>query len=202
MPTKSDSQYVGLILAAGRGRRMGRTKQLLPWNSPAGKKPLVAAAFDAIQPICDSMIVVVGHDATAVAAALGERSFRQVIANPDAPMFHSIRAGLAAAQSLNATATFVLHPGDHPQVAPATLAALVAAAANEPDRAVLPEFQGRGGHPVLIPPIVAAHILLDECPNGLGQFWQDHPELCHREAVDDNSILRDIDTPADLADGL
>ena len=52
---------------------------------------------------------------------------------------------------------------------------------------------------MLIPPPVAALILAADCPAGLGQFWLDHPELCHRVPVDDPTVLRDIDTPADLA---
>ena len=55
---------IGVLLAAGQSKRMGRPKQLLPWP-PKGEnpKPLVAAAFDAIARVCDEMVVVVGHEA-------------------------------------------------------------------------------------------------------------------------------------------
>jgi molybdenum cofactor cytidylyltransferase len=139
---KSDSVLrIGIILAAGRGRRMGGTKQ---------------------------------------------------------PMFDSIRAGLVAAREIDLQATVVLQPGDHPEVAVATLGVLVNCSLKRPVQAIIPEHDGRGGHPALIPPDVAALILEAQCPNGLAQFWLDHPESCLRIAVDDANILKDIDTPTDL----
>jgi len=189
---------IGLILAAGRGRRMGRTKQLVPWRGADREQPLVAAAYDAIRSACDEMIVVLGHEADAVAAALAERPFHRVMSDPDAPMFDSIRAGLVAASAIDSRATVVLQPGDHPEVAPATIAALMAAVATKPAQAVMPEYEGRGGHPVLIPPPVVARLLDDECPEGLARFWSAHPELCHRLATDDAGVVRDVDTPGQL----
>ena len=195
MPT---NHRIGVILAAGRGRRMGRTKQLVPWPTANGAKPLIAAAYDAVRPICDDMVVVLGHEADAVAAALGDRTFHRAESNPDAPMFDSIRAGLAAARAIDPTATIVLHPGDHPEVDPATLSALSNCSLPRAAKAIIPEHNGRGGHPVLIPPTVAALLVQTDCPEGLGQFWTAHPDLCHRLPVDDPAILRDIDTPSDL----
>ena len=96
---------------------MGGKKQLTPWPTADGTKPLVAAAYDAIRPICDEMVVVLGHDADAVAAALGDRPFHRAESDPDAPMFESIRAGLRAALRIDSNATVVLQPGDHPEVA-------------------------------------------------------------------------------------
>jgi molybdenum cofactor cytidylyltransferase len=193
-----DAKRIGVILAAGRGRRMGSTKQLMLWPTPVGPKPLICAAFDAIQLICDSMVVVLGHDADAVAAVLGDRYFHRASSDPDRPLFESIRAALLTAREIDAGAAVVLQPGDHPELSATTLDALVSWSLQRPARAVIPEFAGCGGHPVLIPPSVAAVILEHDCPDGLGQFWADHPELCDRVAVDDPNVLKDIDTPADL----
>jgi CTP:molybdopterin cytidylyltransferase MocA len=189
---------IGVILAAGRGRRMGRTKQLVAWPVEGGAKPLVAAAFDTISSACIEMIVVLGHERDAVAGALAPRLFHSVVSNPDAPLFDSIRAGLAAATRLDPAATVVLQPGDHPRVAPETLAALAAAARANPDQAILPEFCGRGGHPVFIPPALVARLLVEDCPHGLGRFWTDYPQSCCRVAVDDPTVVEDIDTPEHL----
>ena len=189
---------IGVLLAAGRGSRMGGTKQLKLWPSADGPKTLICAAYDAIRPICEDMIVVLGHEADAVVTALDDRPFHRAQSSPDRPMFESIRAGLCAAQLLDSTATIVLHPGDHPEVASATLRVLLDHSIQGTACAIIPEYIGRGGHPVLIPPPVVAQILQTPCSEGLGQFWLDHPELCQRFAVDDPSILRDIDTPNDL----
>jgi len=189
---------IGVLLAAGRGRRMGGTKQLVDWPTADGVKPLVAAAYDAIRPICDDMVVVLGHEAEAVAAALGSRPFDRAQSDPDAPMFESIRAGLESARAIDPDATIILQPADHPEVAASTLTAVTDWSLQRRVQAVIPEHQGRGGHPALIPASVAARILKSDCPTGLADFWSAHPDLCTRLPVDDPTILRDIDTPGDL----
>lgn len=160
--------------------------------------PLVAAAYEAIRPICDEMVVVLGHDADAVALALGDRSFHRADSDPHAPMFESIRAGLREALCLDANSTIVLQPGDHPEVAPSTLNTLTSWSLERPGQAIIPQYTCRGGHPVLIPSCICAMLLETDCPRGLGQFWQEHPDLCYRVPIDDVKVVRDIDTPADL----
>jgi CTP:molybdopterin cytidylyltransferase MocA len=177
---------------------MGATKQLKLWPTAGGPKPLICAAYDAIRPICDEMIVVLGHEADAVAAALEAHRFRRAESDADQPMFESVRIGLRAALAVDATATVVLQPGDHPEVADSTLRTLVSSSRKRPDRAIIPQYDDRGGHPVLIPASIAALVLESGCPQGLKQFWLDHPELCCRVLVDDPTMLRDVDTPADL----
>jgi molybdenum cofactor cytidylyltransferase len=178
---------------------MGRTKQLVSLSAACGDKPLVAAAFDAIAGHCRQMIVVVGHEAEAVIAALAPRSFRSVAGDPDAPMFESIRVGLTELQKIDEQATALLQPADHPRVAPDTVTALVNVSTQHHGRAVLPEYLGRGGHPILIPPFIVSQVLANGCPRGLAQFWADHPHLCCRLPVNDPTVIMDIDTPADLA---
>jgi molybdenum cofactor cytidylyltransferase len=198
MPDRTKTHRIGVILAAGRGGRMGRTKQLIELPTADGAKPLVAAAYDAIRPSCNDMVVVLGHEADAVAAALGDRPFHRAESNPDTPMFESIRVGLVAARGIDQTATIVLQPGDHPEVADSTLAALVVCSLDRPAQAIIPTHNGHGGHPVLIPPVVAALLQHADCSEGLDRFWKTHPDLSHRLPVDDPTILRDVDTPADL----
>jgi molybdenum cofactor cytidylyltransferase len=177
---------------------MGGKKQLTPWPGADGSKPLVAAAYDAIHSICDDMVVVVGHIADSVVDALGDRSFYRTASDPDAPMFESIRAGLRAALLIDPSATVVLQPCDHPEVAFSTLNTLTSWSLKRPGQTIIPQYAGRGGHPVLIPTHVCAMLVETDSPEGLGQFWLDHPELCHRVSVDDPTVIRDIDTPADL----
>jgi molybdenum cofactor cytidylyltransferase len=191
---------IGVILAAGRGRRMGGSKQLVMWPSTSGPKPLVAAAYDAIVSVCTEMIVVVGHEADAVKNALVGRTFHAVHSDPDAPMFESICVGLRTAQQLDQSARVVIQPGDHPEVAPTTLETLAKFSNALLGKAIIPVFRGRGGHPVFIPPEVAVRVLHAKCSQGLDKFWAAHPELSARITVHDPSVVRDVDTPADLLD--
>lgn len=190
--------HIGVLLAAGRGSRMGSTKQLKLWPTEGGPKPLICASYDAIRRICDEMVVVLGHDAEKVSAALASRSFKCAYSSADVPMSESICAGLRAAAAIDPQATVVLQPGDHPEVAENTLRALVSASLMKPTQAVIPQYRVQGGHPAFIPAAVVQAILSSPCPNGLKQFWADFPDLCRRLPVDDSAVIRDVDTPADL----
>lgn len=192
---------VGLLIAAGRGRRLGGTKQLIQLQTPEGVKPLIAAAFDAIRPACREMVVVLGHEAVAIQQALKPRMFTPVLSDPDAEMLASIVAGLRRVQSIDTTAGVLLQPGDHPAVEPDTLELLHSASKTHPDRAIIPDCDGVGGHPTLMPARViheAIDFAASGAPGGLRMLWKRHPELCHRLPVADTSILRNLNRPEDL----
>jgi molybdenum cofactor cytidylyltransferase len=225
----ADAKLIGVLLAAGRSTRMGRPKQLLPWppartvggpseadyvfkssaplasETPATgeSKPLVAAAFDAISSCCDEMIVVVGHEAVKVIAALADRKFEAVFAHhgelyfTTAPMIYSIKMGLFRARRIEETADVLLQPADHPEVRRATIEQIINQAAADVGRAVMPQYLGKGGHPVLIPSNLVGKIIEPDGPSDLRQFWLDRPELCVRLLVDDPSVVYDVDTPLD-----
>jgi molybdenum cofactor cytidylyltransferase len=189
---------IGVLLAAGRSMRMGQPKQFLPWppDSPDAK-PLVAAAFDAIACVCDEMVVVVGHEANAVIAAVGDRNFGAIAVDGGAEMIASVKAGLAVARGIDPEANVLLHPADHPEVRRETLDLLIQIAGEQPGRAVMPTFGGAGGHPVLIAAELAVGIVSYEGPGGLRQFWIDHADQCVRQEIDDPGVVFDLDTPAD-----
>jgi molybdenum cofactor cytidylyltransferase len=189
---------IGVLLAAGRSTRMGRPKQLLAWppNAPDAQ-PLVAAAFDAILPACDAMVVVVGHEADAVIGALGDREFGTVAVEPGAEMIESVKAGLSIARAISPKARIILHPADHPHLRPDTLRALTRTAARHRGCAVMPTFGNQGGHPVIVAAELVIPIVCCEGEGGLRQFWLDNAAKCVRLPVDDPGVVFDIDTPSD-----
>lgn len=232
--SRSTLCITGIVLAAGRGRRMGGPlKQTLPWppvvselgrsdlaspisnlqseipdsSAPRARSTVISCAFDAIAPFCHRMFVVVGGDAHAINAALGERTFTRVDADSDAEMFESIRVGVDAVNEDANVDAVMLQPGDHPGVARATIEALRMEFQRDPRRAVMPEYAGKGGHPVIIPRGLLPSILnLNEprsmAGGGLRQFWSDHPEARTRLVVSDPLCIADIDTPQDYVKSL
>ena len=188
----------GVLLAAGRGRRMNGAKQFHPWPTAEGEKPLVAAAFDAISPACAQMVVVLGHRAEEVQAVLEPREFSSCESDPDAPMFASVQAGITKALELHSDAPILLHPADHPEVKPATLRTTLELTRRYPELVLIPNYQGRGGHPTLIPNAIARVLLTSDCPDGLGKYWAQHPEHCMRFQIEDASVVRDVDTPSGM----
>ena len=177
---------------------MGCTKQLVSWPTAEGPQPLLAVAFDAVAAVCDCMLVVLDTDAGEISQTLQPRQFDPVVGDA-AEMFHSVRAGLLAARERDGAAQILLQLGDHPRVAPRTLAALIQCGAEHPGKAILPEFGGRGGHPILIPPNLVDSILQFSAKGGLRGYWREHPDLLMRLPVDDPTVREDIDTPDQLS---
>ena len=197
---------IGVLLAAGQSRRMGRLKQLIPWPSEhdPNAKPMVAAAFDAIAAVCNRMIVVTGTQASAVVDALRPRALHEAKVVGDGEMMVSVRAGLAMALQLDDSADVLLHLADHPQVQAATLRCMLDARQRFADAVIIPEFEGRGGHPVLIPPGIVQELTSAgvnkraEIPGGLRAFWHSRENDCRRIETNDPWVTRDFDAPEDL----
>lgn len=141
---------------------------------------------------------MLGHEAAAVESALRPRVFTAVRAEPDAAMFESARAGLAAVRG-GGCAGAILQPADHPGVDAGTLARLLEAARAHPGRVIMPEYAGKGGHPALIPEGWFPTILAYHGAGGLRECWRAHADGCLRLPVDDPRVVRDVDTPADIA---
>ncbi|MDG2423949.1 MAG: nucleotidyltransferase family protein [Phycisphaerales bacterium] len=190
---------IGVLLAAGRGRRLGGNKQLSPWPSVHGTRPLVASAFDHISVACDEIIVVLGHRQVEIEDVLRPRVYATIHADADADMSHSILAGVEFALRVEDVDCILLQLGDHPQVAPATLDTIIESARSL-DSAVGPQYQGRHGHPIAIPKRLAGEIIESGLPEGLAEWFRADDSRRQFIEVDDPSVLMDIDTPQDLAE--
>jgi len=137
-------RVVAVVLAAGAGRRIGGPKALLPIGGTTFVAH-VARVLD--RPGVAGVLAVIGHGARRVEAEGGLPSGVALVVNPrpDDGMLGSIVAGLEAAAAQGADAV-LLHPVDHPLVAPATVDRVVAALLAGAVIAV-PSYGGRRGHP-------------------------------------------------------
>ena len=109
---------VGVILAAGQGRRFGATKQLVAVRG----RPLVAHAVGVARDAgCSRIVVVTGHDRHRVAKAALAESSVEIAVNVDyrSGLASSLRIGInAAAQGKGQVAAILLadQPGIDPVV--------------------------------------------------------------------------------------
>jgi len=122
-----------ILLAAGASARLLGKKQL----ARIGGRTLVERALDAIPVEVRETVVVLGHDAAAIAAALGVRKGVTVVLNADyrAGMGGSIRAGILALASEADGAMILL--ADQPFVTRPLL------------RRILKEFEAGGGRGIV-----------------------------------------------------
>lgn len=135
----------GVLLAAGAGRRFGMPKALVRHR---GTLFVEHAAGVLHEGGCVPVVVVLGASAATVraTAALPGSS---LVDNPEwtTGMGSSLRAGLAALSSSDATAALVL-PVDTPGVTAAAVRRFAGLAG--PSALARATYEGRPGHPVLI----------------------------------------------------
>jgi molybdenum cofactor cytidylyltransferase len=184
-----------VVLAAGRSTRMGAANKLL---ADLGGKPVVVHVVEAIAAAgLPPPVVVVGHRAAEVAAALAGRPATIVTAADFADgMSRSLRAGLAAAPAAWGAAIIAL--GDMPAVDPATYAAL-AAAARDRIAVAVPTWHGRRGNPVVWGRAHWPRLMALTGDGGGRGVLGDLGDRVVEVAVDDPGILADVDTPEALA---
>jgi molybdenum cofactor cytidylyltransferase len=189
---------VGILLAAGRGRRfdpLGQRNKLLQALPEAGGEPVVAASARKLLAVLDTVIAVVPPDDGGVGALLASIGCELTVC-PDADsgmaasLVHAIRHSLP-----HAPAAWLVALGDMPHVAPATLRLLTEAlAAGAPIAA--PVMGERRGNPVGFGRVHLPALLALEGEQGARSLLQSCPVTVI--PVDDPGIFRDIDTPADL----
>jgi molybdenum cofactor cytidylyltransferase len=186
-------KVAGIVLAAGSASRMGRNKLLLD----LGGEPLVRRAVRAaIEADLDPVLVVVGHQATRVQAALAGLACT-VVPNPDhgRGMNTSLSAGVAAVPASCAAVVVLL--GDMPLVG-ADLIRRVVARWRETGAPLVASRYGEAQ----APPTLYERALLAELSGGVGDGRGREVVRRHREraafVAQPEAALADVDVPEDL----
>ena len=178
-----------VVPAAGRSRRMGADKILLPFAGATMLETVVGklAAAGVVR------TVAILRPDLSEAERLVRSAGAEVVVNPDPDqeMIVSIRLGIERLEG--SVDAFFVWPADHPAVRPSTLARLAAAASR--DRAVIPVFQGRRGHPAVVGAGLVADIARLPADGGLRQLWRSRSDAVRELAVDDPGVLENLDDP-------
>jgi len=187
-----------IILAAGRSQRMGERNKLL---LDVGGRPVLARVLQAFAaaPLSE-ILVITGAQHERVAALVKRASGARAVHNPtfSSGMASSIRRGIRATDP--EAAGYALCPGDLPLLSPQTVAELCRTfAAETAPRIVVPTVDGRQGHPVLFDGSFREALLSLEGDRGARRLVHadETPLTC--VPVEDEGILRDVDTPEALA---
>ena len=185
---------VAVVPAAGSAERFGGTKLLTLVDG----EPLLDRTISALlNGGVDQIIVVVAPDADELERDVNAFSDPRVwpVVNPDPArgMFSSLQAGMAEAEG----DALVVLPADMPFVRSPTVAILLDVFASHP-AIVSPRYQGKRGHPVILPPALRDEIRAADPTLTLHDILGRHADLRVDVDVEDRGVVRDVDRPADL----
>lgn len=180
-----------IVLAAGRSERMGAFKPLLPF----GKSTVIESCIESLRGGgAETVVAVIGQGPRADELQEHLQIARVTIAvNPDpgSEMSDSIACGVR--QLPGQTKALLITPADHPAVPPEVIAQLIYEW-QQGTQLVVPTFENRGGHPVLVD-LSFRHELMNLDPlSGLKSLFHAQLDRVRRLAVKSNYIARDMDT--------
>lgn len=180
-----------VILAGGASRRMGTAKALLDIEG----ETFVDRLIGVFQPLCASVVVVLGHHAERIRAGMRRDAVIALNPDPSRGQLTSLQCGLRTVGNVDAV---FFTPVDCPAIATSTVKTLMSAMRPE-HQFVIPRFNGRRGHPVLFRRELTREFLeLDEGCAARDIVHRYISETCYVD-VPDPGILQDIDEPVDYA---
>ena len=190
------SEIAAILLAAGRSRRMGAFKPLLPFGGVSVAEACVAALRAGG---AGRVVVVVGHRGAEVRAALAHLEGLRFAVNEveGSEMGVSVARGVAALSDEAEAVLIALV--DQPAVPPEEIRKLVEARRRSGARLVLPEWEGRGGHPLLVDLSLREELSGVVAEKGLRALFDAHRSEVLRVPAGSPYVARDMDTREDYA---
>lgn len=188
---------IAILPAAGSSRRMGRPKLLLPFRDTT----VVGALVQALREGGVSEIVIVTAPADAALQAWGAAARLRVAVNaePERGMLSTLLAGISSLGGADALARrgghLAVSPADLPALRPSTVTEILRRAATNDSPLVVPTFQGRRGHPLVIAPRLIPEIATLDPNVGLKELILRHAAAVVEVEVGDPGAVRDVDTP-------
>ncbi|HLX43086.1 MAG TPA: nucleotidyltransferase family protein [Bryobacteraceae bacterium] len=179
----------GIILAAGASSRMGSPKALLEYRGETFLNRLIRI----LSPSCDPVVVALAHHAALIRAQADPRAQFVVNPDPDRGQLSSLQTALAVIPA-NVDGFFFI-PVDCPAAEPSTVSLLAEAVAHRDPATlvVVPQFQGKHGHPVFAAaPLIQEFLALPPTAQAR-QVVHAHKSATRYIDVDDPGILADID---------
>ncbi len=183
-----------IILAAGKSKRMGQPKMLLPWGGTTVLGQVISVLHASG---VEDIVTVTGGYREQVEAVAKQHGSRVVFnaEYADNEMLSSIQCGLG---SLKAEAEAVLIClGDQPQVREGSVRKVREAFQRSRSGLVVPSHQMRRGHPWLAARPLWEEILKMKPPQSPRDFLNAHAKEIEYVEAGTSTILEDIDTPED-----
>ena len=182
-----------IILAAGKSKRMGELKQLLPM----GDKTVIEQTIDCFLDCqVDEVIVVLGYKAGEIMERISGKPVKVVIN----PIYHhgmstSIVKGLS--QVDKGSKAVMLALGDQPFLEKEIINNLIQAFLHNDQGIVIPVYRGIRGHPVIFDIKYKDELLSLTGDIGGKKVIEKYPDDVLEVEVNSGSVIMDIDTKND-----
>lgn len=190
-------QVTALVLAAGQSRRMGPVNKLL---ATVDGVPMVRATVERIAAAgVDRVVVITGHEAERVSAALQGLDV-DLVHNPDYTegLSTSLARGISALDASVDAALVCL--ADMPRVRPRHVQRLLAAFDPLEGRGIcVPTYRGKRGNPVLWDRRYFQEMAAVRGDVGARHLIGEHQDAVCEVEMDDGGVLLDVDSPESLA---
>jgi molybdenum cofactor cytidylyltransferase len=180
-----------IILAAGASTRMKRQKLLLPYN---GKTIIETAVENAASSVNSNILVVLGSHREQIQNKIVNYQVKFCVNENylDGMLSSAICGFRALPASVKAALIFL---GDQPQIPPQVTDLVIKTWIQSRKGIVMPTFNGRRGHPVLIETRYKTEIEKLDPNKGLRTLSEIFKEDVMEVECDVAEILHDIDTP-------
>ena len=184
------NSVAAILLAAGRSERMGAFKPLLPF----GNKTVIETCIDHLRKGgVETIVVVVGHQANLIRAHLQDLNLSFAF-NPDPESEMSASIACGAKQLPREAGAVLIALTDHPAVSPEVIITIINCWKKAGAKLVIPEYDARGGHPVLVDLGFRDPLLQLDPERGLRSLFDAHRAQVQRIPVGSPFIARDMDT--------
>jgi molybdenum cofactor cytidylyltransferase len=193
-------------LAAGESSRMGTDKALLPWpprtaDQPVSNETFLSGAIRSLEFSTDFVVVVAGANATNLASVVYARAGSLVVnPNPGRGQFSSLQIGLQEVINRGRDAAIITLV-DRPPARSRTVESLRSAFDASPENiwAVVPEFSGHHGHPVVCGRELIEAFLQAPVTSSARDIEHRHQAHIQYIAVDDPFVSLNVNTPEEYA---
>jgi molybdenum cofactor cytidylyltransferase len=182
-----------IILAAGSSRRMGTQKLLLPFRDST---IIETVLHNVLQSKVDSTLVVLGADRTRIGKVIDQLPV-ETCYNEDheSGMLSSIICGFRALPE--DTGTVLVFLGDQPGITPDVTNQVISAYNESLHGIVVPVYDHRRGHPLLVDYKYRSDIAKLDLEKGLRFLMHLFPADVLEVEINEPGILMDIDTMED-----
>jgi molybdenum cofactor cytidylyltransferase len=186
-------QVVGVVLAAGESRRMGRLKALLPFDTHTVIEQVLQTL---LQVELAGLTVVLGHRAAEITAVIASQPVR-ILHNPDYRYGMTTSVQVAMREITPIPDAYLLALVDQPHIGSAPIQQILTAFAHTHKGIVIPTYQGKRGHPIILASRYRDAVLALGPQQGLNLVTRGHPEDTLEIPVYTDDVLRDMDTQTD-----